>query len=191
MRIYKKGKESHLFNNLAGQKFGNLIVIKYVWHTPKKGSSQFRWKCQCDCGEVSYIRSSNLSDGSRIDCKKCSKKRQAAKQVLPEKLSVLHRIFRTYKRSAKDKKLSFNLTLEEFDDILQKNCEYCGETPKEYNDGYRRNGIDRIDSSIGYHQSNIVPCCEMCNRAKLDYTQSSFFEWVKKIYQNLKQSKKL
>lgn len=104
---------------------------------------------------------------------------------------TLHRIFRTYKTHAKKKEIPFDLTIEDFKNITQKNCEYCGGSPKKYNDGYERNGIDRIDSSLGYCKSNIVPCCEICNRAKLDYLQSDFFAWVKKLYQNLKQTHKI
>jgi len=44
------------------------------------------------------------------------------------------------------------------------------------------NGIDRINSNIGYIEGNVVPCCKHCNRAKNTMSDSEFREWIKKIY---------
>jgi hypothetical protein len=186
MRIYKKGEKSHLFIDLMGKRFGNIVAKEYVVFTTAGGKKEYRWKCLCDCGNWAYIRSKNLNDGSRIDCKSCSKKRQTKKQTLPDKLSIFHRIFRTYKRHAKNKSIPFELTTEMFSKIIQEQCEYCGEPPKKYDDGYNRNGIDRVDSSLGYVTGNIVPCCETCNRAKLDSPRKDFVKWIEKAYNHLK-----
>lgn len=44
-----------------------------------------------------------------------------------------------------------------------------------------RGGIDRIDSSKGYESSNVVPACEQCNKAKLDYTPQEFDTWFERL----------
>jgi hypothetical protein len=44
------------------------------------------------------------------------------------------------------------------------------------------NGIDRIDSSIGYVEGNIVPCCKACNMAKNTMGQDEFMLWVERVY---------
>jgi hypothetical protein len=44
------------------------------------------------------------------------------------------------------------------------------------------NGVDRIDSSIGYLPENVVPCCGLCNWMKGDQTQAEFFKRVAEIY---------
>ena len=190
-RIYEKGKDSPLFHDLVNEKFEHLTPTEYVWHTNKKGNAQFVWKCLCDCGNICYIRSTELTKKERIDCKKCSKKRQAKKQTLPDKLAKLKRVFRHYKIHAKNKKLIFDISFDDFRNIICKKCLYCGEPPKKYKDEYERNGIDRIDSEKGYVIENVVPCCETCNRAKLDYSQKDFFSWVNKIYNQLKQNKNI
>jgi hypothetical protein len=48
------------------------------------------------------------------------------------------------------------------------------------------NGIDRVDSSLGYVTSNVVTCCFRCNRAKSDFSQTDFIEWAKLIVSNFK-----
>lgn len=44
------------------------------------------------------------------------------------------------------------------------------------------NGIDRVDSKIGYYIDNCVTCCTMCNYMKQAHSKESFLEQVKKIY---------
>ncbi len=46
------------------------------------------------------------------------------------------------------------------------------------------NGIDRINSNIGYIEGNIVPCCKHCNSAKNTMTESEFKEWIVRLYNN-------
>ena len=185
-RVYKKGKESPLFNDLTNKKFGKLLPLEYMLITNKNGKSQLMWKCICDCGNISYQRSTSLTNNLIIDCKKCSKIRQSEKQILPDDISKLRRIFRQYERGAYDRKLQFDISFEDFEKIIMKECVYCGEIPKTYKDGYKRNGMDRIDSKKDYLLDNVVSCCEMCNIIKRNYTEDEFFNQIIKIYKNLK-----
>lgn len=41
--------------------------------------------------------------------------------------------------------------------------------------------IDRVDSSIGYVESNCVACCAQCNIAKSDYTKDEFVAMARRI----------
>jgi len=84
--------------------------------------------------------------------------------------------YSTYVGCARDRKIEFKLTVEEFESFWQKDCSYCN-TP------IATIGIDRIDSSIGYEINNVVPCCRMCNEMKLHYTLE---EWLDKMYAILK-----
>lgn len=60
---------------------------------------------------------------------------------------------------------------------------FAGKTAKGWKSAY--NGVDRINSTDGYSISNCVPCCETCNKMKLDYDQHDFLEHVKKITNNI------
>lgn len=85
--------------------------------------------------------------------------------------------YRQYKESAKRRDYIFNLSFEEFSNIFNNNCYYCGKE--------NARGIDRIDNKIGYEIINCVSCCEMCNKMKWRYTQKDFIEQCKKIINNL------
>lgn len=88
--------------------------------------------------------------------------------------------YKKYEREANERNLKFELTIDEFNEITKQPCFYCGEFGKEQ-DGVQYNGVDRINSIDGYSVSNCVPCCEMCNRMKLDYDLHDFLEHIKKI----------
>lgn len=62
-------------------------------------------------------------------------------------------------------------------------CYLCG---KENNDTHQ-NGIDRVDSSIGYIESNIQSCCGSCNYMKSNYSLEIFLEKCTLIALNHKQ----
>lgn len=85
-----------------------------------------------------------------------------------------------YKHNAKIRKLCFDLSIDEFKDITSKPCIYCGEFSVYFNN-IGINGIDRTNSSIGYTLKNVVPCCEMCNRMKLDYDVNQWMDRIIKI----------
>lgn len=184
MRKYGKGSDSHLFKDIVNQRFGNLVAKEYKEVVSRNGRKLYKWKCVCDCGNDCYVRPAELTRGTRIDCKTCSKKRQADKQRLSVGTAELNRVLRTYKKHAKLKNLPFLLSRSEFNQLIKLKCEYCGSPPKKYTDGCERNGIDRVDSSKGYVVGNVVPCCEMCNRAKLDHDRQTFVEWIDRAYKH-------
>ena len=64
------------FINLTGQKFGKLIV-KFFSHTDNRKQSY--WTCECDCGNKTTVRGSELKNGTYISCKECGNKRGADK----------------------------------------------------------------------------------------------------------------
>jgi hypothetical protein len=43
------------------------------------------------------------------------------------------------------------------------------------------NGLDRVDPSVGYVETNVVPCCYSCNFAKNTLSVSDFYAWVNRI----------
>jgi len=101
--------------------------------------------------------------------------------------AVFNEIFSKYKAGAKRRRLIFNLTKEEFAELVKQNCYYCGKSPQ--TERYKRgangnfiyNGIDRVDNNRGYELDNCVACCKYCNIAKHTLTQADFFKLIKKI----------
>ncbi len=70
--------------------------------------------------------------------------------------------------------IKFDLSFQEFMQLWQEPCEYCG-------DKIGTIGIDRVDSRGGYNVDNIVPCCGTCNLMKNTYGQSFFISHCEKI----------
>lgn len=52
------------FKDLTGQRFGRLLVLK---RTDKKGQCVY-WLCECDCGNLTEVRSNLLRNGSIQSC---------------------------------------------------------------------------------------------------------------------------
>ena len=64
------------------------------------------------------------------------------------------------------------ISVEEFEQIRNQLCSYCGQ---------EAGGIDRIDSQKGYTISNSQPCCTQCNMMKYTYTEQKFLSKVIQI----------
>jgi len=59
------GCEKPRFYDLAGQRFGKLLVIEKM--KPQQDGAT-RWLCLCDCGNYCVKRSFNLRNGVAVDC---------------------------------------------------------------------------------------------------------------------------
>ncbi len=75
--------------------------------------------------------------------------------------------YAVYKRGAKIRGYSFDLTLEEFSSLWNTPCHYC-------NDPIDGIGIDRKDNSIGYTVDNTTSCCTNCNFMKGTLSHNTF-----------------
>jgi hypothetical protein len=174
------GERMTNYTDLTEKRFGKLVAIKKV-NKPEnlKGTNSY-WLCKCDCGKEKIIKGVDLIRNKSTSCG-CNRRKEEGK-------ASSHTVYSTYKIRAKEKNISFALSEEEFLEIVKKDCFYCGEKPSNIyrngntNGSFIYNGIDRIDSSIGYTKNNVVCCCKKCNWAKQKYSQKEFSDWVKKIY---------
>lgn len=120
------------------------------------------------CGKMQPISKfrNERGEGKCLDC-------EPYKEFIPD-VDLVSQRFSYYKRRARDKKLPFEFTREEFAELTSKNCFYCGE--KTHNKNYC--GLDRVDNTKGYIKENCVPCCGNCNTIKLD---RDVYEWLDRI----------
>lgn len=102
------------------------------------------------------------------------------KDRLDEYKKSPHNRYKRYKNNARHKDRNFYLTEDEFVEMTKLPCVYCGEYSDTYN-GEPFNGIDRIDSDLGYFTDNCVPCCAICNKMKLDMDVNIWFNKMKQI----------
>jgi len=67
--------------------------------------------------------------------------------------------FRRAKQRAKSIGRLFDISFEEYKEIISKPCHYC-RLPMDQKSGYC---LERLDNSVGYTKINVVPCCTLCN----------------------------
>lgn len=114
---------------------------------------------------------------------------------LPSGIGVSKQLFYKYKGSAKFHNRVFTLSFELFGKLTRQNCYYCNTPPsqsftkKTFFGSYIYNGIDRIDSNIGYIPSNCVPCCKTCNYMKLGLSIKEFIDHTRRILLHLENDK--
>ena len=87
-----------------------------------------------------------------------------------------------YKSRAQKADFIFEISKEEYNLIIKQKCYLCHK--KTLN--LHTNGIDRIDSKIGYVETNIKSCCSQCNYMKNNYEFDEFINKLKLIYENVK-----
>ena len=123
-----------------------------------------REKSRCrDCGGGSFCPHQII----RGTCSQCE----------PEK------VFVRYQKQAEKRGLRFELSLEQFKQIVFQRCALCGDygSPR---------GIDRRDSSRGYEIGNVQPCCGICNRLKSDLQEHQFIGHILKIVRHQEKLKR-
>lgn len=197
----EEAKRKYL-NCEIGQKFNRLEILDIF-----KENNYWKVKVKCDCGTIKTTNRHSVISGRSRSCgcysienvkkyftgrpSKCRKEKGYA--------GVTAAIGQV-KNSAKKRNIEYNLTREQAQFIMSKNCVYCNQPPSQFslsrksyknhsNDGFKHsqfihNGIDRIDSSIGYIYENCVPACGKCNVMKKDYSINEWFEHMQKIINN-------
>ena len=170
------------FKNRVGERYGRLLVIA---HAGKDKHGKHLWECKCDCGKTKLVNSDNLSSGKSRSCGCLLKEfllRRGNQFGLYEDREVA--IFKVQYNHLQRRHAKFGgeiISLEEFIEKSKQPCYYCGlPYSKELHDRRNEtiggglfsdtivqcNGLDRIDSAIGYTVENTVPCCKNCNTAK-------------------------
>jgi hypothetical protein len=135
-------------------------------------------KVKCFCGNIFECR---LRDLKR---KKNPQKSCGCLRKLEEGEAAFNDIFYRYKESADRRNCIFELTKEEFREIIIQNCNYCNILPREiqycknFNGAFFGNGTDQVIAQGGYTKENCVSACTVCNHLKLDL---SLEDWNLKL----------
>jgi hypothetical protein len=112
-------------------------------------------------------------------------------------------MFRKYKNGANSRNLVWELTLEEVASLIFSRCHYCGSSPSEHYvirhstktlskiSSRCYNGIDRKNNKIGYIKTNVVTCCQFCNKSKSSKSYAHFINWCNNLakFRKLKNGK--
>jgi hypothetical protein len=188
-----------------GEKYGRLTVLSKTNKSDTGRCTYFL--CRCECGTTREIRGSSLQCGNTKSCgclvAELSSERGSTYRGLAGQPSY-KALESGCKNAATSRDLEYKLTTEQFIYLIGQNCYWDGEPPRDYNvytkkDGskssshshikdewvsqqwIKANGIDRLDSSLGYTIENCVPCCFPCNQRKMDTPPEEFLEHMRKI----------
>lgn len=182
---------------MINKKFHKLLVIEQVESIKNRSA----YKCLCDCGSIKIIRAEHLKSGDTKSCgclnneKRSSRAKQmySTRQKFSPKEASANRVWR--------KRYKDGLIFEDFLQLSQQNCAYCGAPPNnkynaaqddkksspfaKENGEFIYNGLDRIDNSKNHCIENVVSCCKFCNYSKRERSLEEFKLWVKLVYNKL------
>lgn len=190
--------------NLVGRKFGRLLVVEEVQPKPGKPKRP-QWKCKCECGNTIIVhRGCDLKSGNTTSCgclksevlSELASKRNFDSRKYDPRMATARIVYR-------EDYLDGDLTFEQFYELSQQNCFYCGNQPSNKRAGRGKrssefyntncefifNGLDRINNSELHNYSNVVACCKWCNYSKRERTVEEFTRWVENLYTNLQKKK--
>jgi hypothetical protein len=186
----------------VGQVFGGLEILEIL---PSEGSgTHAKLRCRCHyCGSETIKSSGSISRRNSCGCQQRNSSEwksvgpQTKPWQLPSGRSAKNNLMYQYKRGAKKRNLSYELTDEEFDELIVGDCHYCGdETPAtamgqgKTSGDFKYTGIDRLDNTKGYVRYNCVSCCWRCNNMKGKSSEGEFISQIKKIYEKVKKEQK-
>lgn len=177
----------------TGKSVRGFTAIK---KTEKVSNGYSVWEARCNyCGKVKEFPSYYFKRG-HCSCECEGWQQEYADKIgrkpLPNHQSHVNIIYNHYKRSAKERNLSFDLTKGQVRKLIEQDCCYCGQKPiARYTaigcaGEYEWNGIDRVDNTKGYTVDNCVPCCKLCNFGKRDLTIAEFSSWIERTYHMMK-----
>lgn len=172
-RKCKKDKPLEEFYRSPDCRFGRMArckvcVAKKLQET-KRDPKRIPKEKKCNsCLQVKpaseFSRRASTASGLRAYCKVCCDLDRRTPR----------RTFTRYKQSARDRKLSFKITFEDFLSFQDDPCTYCGDTQDAI-------GLDRTDPAIGYEIPNLTRCCGTCNYMKRHHSVDEWLDHLEKI----------
>jgi hypothetical protein len=190
---------THGIKDWAGYKFNKITFVRpsiqnEIKDLPPNPSGQNHWLCKCDCGREfhsNYIYA--IKTGATKSCGKCQH------EGMDYRLSSARSVYNITYTEPKD-----TISFEEFLNLSQQNCEYCGSAPtrtrnvfideknlRKYsqkskdNGDFVYNGLDRVDPKLPHTLENVVPCCWDCNWAKNNLSLKEFDERFLRLVNNM------
>ncbi len=156
------------FNDITGQKFGRLLVLERV-----RVNGEMAWKCNCDCGNITYQRYAVLHNGRVKSCGCYS--RDTARKLMTRHGCYKSRLYHTWQNMINRCQ---NKSNKEWRKYLGRGITVCDEWKSDFtkfrdwalSNGYADNlSIDRIDNDKGYFPEN----CRWADRKTQDANKSN------------------
>ncbi len=147
------------YTDLTGQRFGRLVVIRYLYTEQHRRTAV--WLCKCSCGKETRVRTDSLTGGKTQSCG-CLQSENAfniGKDNIKHGL-IHHRLYRIYNGM---KARCLKPTSQAYKNYGGRGISICEEWEKSFqnfydwaiNNGYKPElSIDRIDNNGDYCPKN-------------------------------------
>lgn len=144
--------------NMVGQRYGKLVVLE---EATLEQSREAYWSCQCDCGENTVVRGSNLRNGNTKSC-------GCARAEISRAINTRHGHARDknmspeYKSWLSMKDRCFNTGNKKYHRYGNRGITICKEWMNSFEQFYKdmgprpspKHSIDRIDNNGNYEPDN-------------------------------------
>lgn len=180
--------------DVTGQKWGKLTAVKFTgtYAISSGGNKKRLWLFDCDCGKQHIAPLEKVKSGDTRSCG-CNRGFYKGRDAL------LNAVFCWGKSKqgliGKHKRVNCysdgDLTFEQFKELCQYDCHYCGKAPSSYiTDRISGNkvfysGLDRMDNNLPHNFANCVPCCHQCNTTKGSRSYQEFIDYLKNTLKRL------
>ena len=192
---------------LLAEKFTNLLVTK---EHGLDNNNKVIWECLCDCGNIKYVRGSDLLRGKTKSCG-CIKtsedvliRRRKTKNATNYNViksgsklwgkgygEISGGEFGRILKNAYSRQLQFTISIEYIWDLFLKQDRKCALSglpihfPSRFSDTRNKTAsLDRIDSSKGYIEGNVQWVHKNINVMKLDFKEDVFIDYCERIMKN-------
>lgn len=171
-RPNKNPSRSMVQNLNPSVKYGKLRFVRFL--------DNKKCECICDCGKTIVVMSSNFS---KYRIKSCGCLKGKVHDGYGE---ITGNLFGRYKRGAKIRNISFEISAKDMWEIYIKQNKKCAISGVEIpiTKPERTAPLDRIDSKKGYTTNNIQWIHKSINTMKWNLSQKDFIQWCKVIAKN-------
>lgn len=169
--------------NLANKRFGRLIVISREAH---QTDNHWRWKCQCDCGNITLANSNQLTQGKKKSCG-CSMPSKEDHYLWRGHGDITGTYWSNITRNARTRNIQVKITIKDIWKLFLKQKGVCALTGLDIElgkIGTQTASLDRIDSSKPYTLDNVQWVHKEVNTMKSQLSEPRFLELCKLISRN-------
>lgn len=176
----KAYEQRSIRKNRCGERFGKLVVVRYLGHIKKDAY----WECRCECGGMKATRMRLLLAGLCKTCGQCPKPYGKNHPEWEGCGDLSSELWGIYRNGAKARGIEFGASIQHAWDLFQKQNGLCVFTgwPLKFNersgDGLKNRtaSLDRIDSASGYVEGNLQWVHRDVNKLKKNMSDARFIE---------------
>ena len=134
-----------------------------------------------------FNKCSSTYDMLHYICRECASKENKKEYTNAGQVLNINKLYNRCKYNANLRKITFLINEIDIKTLYEKQkglCFYTGKKMSWLKGDENKISIDRIDSSLGYEESNIVLCCSRVNLMKNNLQTDQFKSYVTAIYNN-------